>query len=209
MYFTQAIYRLDIMFRHTPVPRDTPLLLFVVSRWETAKLCPKTDLRNLWIVSYIVLFRAQEPKAPVTDCDHALSGVCRPLDNLHFRLLFQNRLMDFDETWYAWSTQGPLQVLLFFGQIRLGADPGRAKIGHGGPLLQKTSSPDWKDTATNLMHSNDVEACGEKCCYFWNHSEVKFLTRFDVFLDLVILPYFNAISTGFYAVKCLITIYFV
>ena len=32
---------------------------------------------------------------------------------------------------------------------------------------------------------------------------------FDVFLDLVILPYFNAISKGFYAVKCLINIYFV
>ena len=57
------------------------------------------------------LFRAQEPKAPVTYCDHALSGirrpsvsrpsVCRPLDNLHFRLLRQNRLKDFDETWYG------------------------------------------------------------------------------------------------------------
>ena len=60
-------------------------------------------------------FRAQEPKAPVTYCDHALSGVrpssvvcrlasvvCRPLDYLHFRLLLQNRLMDFDETWYGW-----------------------------------------------------------------------------------------------------------
>ena len=46
---------------------------------------------------------------------------------LHFRLLLQNRLMDFDETWYGWSTQGPLQVLLFFGQIRPGADPGRGK----------------------------------------------------------------------------------
>ena len=51
------------------------------------------------------IFRAQEPKAPVTYCDHALSGihrpsVCRPLDNLHFQLLLQNRLMDFDETWY-------------------------------------------------------------------------------------------------------------
>ena len=78
------------------------------------------------------IFRAQEPKAPVTYCDHALSGVCRPsvrrlLDYLHFRLLLQNRLMDFDETWYGWSTQGPLQVLLFFGQIRPGADPGQGK----------------------------------------------------------------------------------
>ena len=33
--------------------------------------------------------------------------------------------MDFDETWYGGCTQGPLQVLLFFGQIRSGVDPGR------------------------------------------------------------------------------------
>ena len=58
------------------------------------------------------LFRAQEPTAPVTYCDHAFpasvrpssvrpSVVRRPLDYLHFRLLLQNRLMDFDETWYG------------------------------------------------------------------------------------------------------------
>ena len=91
--------------------------------------------------------RAQEPKAPVTYCDHALSGVrrpsvrpsvCRPLDYLHFRLLLQNRLMDFDETWYGWSTQGSLQVLLFFGQIRPGADPGRGKNrSRGVPFFRK------------------------------------------------------------------------
>ena len=104
------------------------------------------------------LFREQEPKAPVTYCDHALSGVrrpssvvrrlssvvrrlssvCRPLDYLHFQLLLQNRLMDFDETWYGWSTQGPLQVLLFFGQIRPGADPGRGKNrSRGVPFFRK------------------------------------------------------------------------
>ena len=54
-------------------------------------------------------------------------SVVRPLDNLHFQLLLQNRLIDFNETWYGWSTQGPLQVLLFFGQIRPGADPGRGQ----------------------------------------------------------------------------------
>ena len=54
-------------------------------------------------------------------------SVRRPLDNLHFQLLLQNRLIDFDETWYGWSTQGPLQVLLFFGQIRPGTDPGRGQ----------------------------------------------------------------------------------
>ena len=60
---------------------------------------------------------------------------------------------------------------------------------------------------TNRMHSNDLEACGKKCCYFWFHSEFKFLTRFDVFLDLVIFAYFNAISIDFYAVNCFICNY--
>ena len=55
---------------------------------------------------------------------------------------------------------------------------GSAKIGHGGPLLQRTSSSELKATATNRIHSNDLEACGVKCCYFLFHSEVKFLTRF-------------------------------
>ena len=34
-----------------------------------------------------------------------------------------------------------------------------------------------KSTATNQMHSSDLEAFGKKCCYFWLHSEGKFLTR--------------------------------
>ena len=56
----------------------------------------------------------------------------------HFQLLLQNRLMDFDETWYAWSTHSPLQVLLFFGQIRQGADPGRGKNrSRGVPFFKK------------------------------------------------------------------------
>ena len=87
---------------------------------------------------------------------------------------------------------------------------GGAKIGHGGPLIQETSSSDPKATATNQMDSNDLEACGKKCCYFWFHSEVKFLTRFwRLFLDLVILAYFNVISIYFYAAKCVICINFV
>ena len=54
------------------------------------------------------------------------ASVC-PLDNLHFQILLQNCLIDYDETWNGWSTQGPLQVLLFFGQICPGADPGWGK----------------------------------------------------------------------------------
>ena len=64
----------------------------------------------------------------------------------------------------ARSVQGPIQ--------------GGAKIGQGGALLQETSSSDQKATATNRMHSSDLETCGKKCCYFWFHFEVKFLTRF-------------------------------
>ena len=58
---------------------------------------------------------------------------------------------------------------------------GWAKIGHGGPLLQRTSSSDRKATATNQMHSNDLQACGMKCYYFWFHFEVKFLRVFSSF----------------------------
>ena len=55
----------------------------------------------------------------------------------------------------ALSTQGQIQ--------------GRTKISRG-PLLQKTSFSDRKATATNRMYSNDLEACGMKCCYFWFNS---------------------------------------
>ena len=71
-------------------------------------------------------------------------------------------------------------MLLFFGQIRPGADPGCGQNRSRGPLLQETSSSDRKATATNRMDSNDLEAC-----------------VFDVFLDFVILPYFNEISKVF------------
>ena len=107
-----------------------------------------------------------------------LSSVCRPLDYLHFQLL-QNRLMDFDETWYGWSTQGPLQVLLFFGQIRPGADPGRGKNrSRGVPFIRKLLLQTGRLQQQTECHSSDLETCGKKCCYFWFHSEVKFLTRF-------------------------------
>ena len=96
--------------------------------------------------------------------------------------------------------------MLFFGQICPGVDPGRGQNSSRGPLLQRTSS-DWKATATNRMHSSDLEAFGKKCCYFWFHSEVKILTRFGVFMDLVIWVYFNAISIDLYAVKCFICIF--
>ena len=76
---------------------------------------------------------------------------------------------------------------------------GRAKIGQGGPLLQRTSSSDLKATATNRIHSNDLEACGMKCCYFLFHSEVKFLTRF---WRLFGLSHFALFKCNFYRFLC-------
>ena len=160
----------------------------VVKLFLVTQLCSTGETECCHSGRYCI-FSSPEPKARVSYCHSALS-VVRPsvrrrrrrpsgVNFSHFRLLLQNCLMDFDETWYAWSTHGPLQVLLFFGQISPGADPGRGKNrSRGGPLLQETSSSEQKATATNRMHSNDLEACGKKCCYFWFHSGVKFLTRF-------------------------------
>ena len=41
---------------------------------------------------------------------------------------------------------------------------------------EKTSSSDRKVTVKNRIHSNDLEACVMKCCCFWFHSVLKFLT---------------------------------
>ena len=49
---------------------------------------------------------------------------------------------------------------------------------------------------------------GRSVVIFGSIPKSNFWRVFDVFLDLVILPYFNAISLHFYAVKCLIYIYF-
>ena len=89
--------------------------------------------------SMVSIFSSPEPKARVSYC-HSAPSVVRPsgVKFSHFRLLLQNRLMNFDETWYAWSTHGPLQVLLFFGQIRPGADPGRGRNrSRGVPFFKK------------------------------------------------------------------------
>ena len=47
-----------------------------------------------------------------------------------------------------------------------------AKIFHGGPLMEETSS-DRKASALNQMHSKDLDVRGIKCCCFWFHYEVK------------------------------------
>ena len=54
---------------------------------------------------------------------------------------------------------------------RGGSSAGQNKKGYWG-LLKKnllTSCSDRMATATNRMHSNDIEACGKKCCNIWLH----------------------------------------
>ena len=75
---------------------------------------------------------------------------------------------------------GVLKVPYKFCCFRPDLPRGGSRAGQNrsrGPLLQRTSS-DQKATSTNRMHSSDLEAFGKKCCYFWFHSEVKFLTCF-------------------------------
>ena len=50
----------------------------------------------------------------------------------------------------------------FWAKSAEGWIQGRAKIGHRGPLLQRTSSSDWKATATNGIHSKYLEAFRKK-----------------------------------------------
>ena len=72
----------------------------------------------------------------------------------------------------------PYMCCCFSARSAQGRIQGGTKIGHGGPLLQETSSSDGKATTTNQMHSDDLQACGMKCRYFWFYFEVKILTRF-------------------------------
>ena len=102
----------------------------------------------------------------------------------------------------------PYKCCCFSARSVQGRIQGGAKIGHGGPLLQETSSSDGKATATNRMHSSDLETCGKKCCYFGSSPKANFWRVFDVFLDLVKFALFNAISIDFYAVKSFICINF-
>ena len=86
---------------------------------------------------------------------------------------------------------------------------GRAKIGTGVPFFKE-----FRLQKRRLQRQTEYIAmmkkhAGKNVIIFWFHSEVTFLTRFDVFLNLIILMYLNIISTDLYVVKCLFCIYFV
>ena len=82
----------------------------------------------------------------------------------HSQPLLQNCLMDFDETWMNYSMSLTCFKAFWPGWIQGG---GQNSWSIGVPFFKKcTSSSDRKATAINPMHSNDLEACGKKCCYF-------------------------------------------
>ena len=90
------------------------------------------------------------------------AGICM---GRHSQPLLQNRLMDVYELGRDEVLMVPYQCCCFSARFVQGRIQGGAKIGHGGgPLLQRTFSSDWKATATNQMHSSDLEACGKKGC---------------------------------------------
>ena len=130
------------------------------------------------------------------------SSVLRPSLNFHSFDFFSRT------AWWILMKLGRHEVLMvpnkcccFSARSAKERIQGGAKIGHGGPLLQESSSSDWKATATNRMLINDLEALERSVVIFGSIPKSNFWRVFDVFLDLVILPYFNAISIHFYAVK--------
>ena len=103
---------------------------------------------------------------------------------VHVNVLEHIVSLNYRIAWWIFTKLGRDKVLMTphicidsWAKSAQGWIQGGAKIGPGGSLLQRTSSSDWKATATYWMHSNDLEAFG-KYCYFWFHWEVKFLTRF-------------------------------
>ena len=107
------------------------------------------------------------------------SSVRRPSVNFHIFNFFSRT------AWWILMKLGRDEVLMvpykcccFSARSAQGRIQGEAKIGQRGPPSSRNFFFIWKATATNQMDSNDLEACGKKCCYFWFHSEVKFLTRF-------------------------------
>ena len=101
------------------------------------------------IVQIMDYFRAQEPKAPVTYCDHPLSGVrrpsvCRPSSVRQFTFSTSSpeplEWFWWNLVWWKYSMS--LTSVVVFGQICPGADPGPdpgrgQNRSRGVPFLKK------------------------------------------------------------------------
>ena len=94
--------------------------------------------------------------------------------------LLKNRLMNVYETSVGTKCLRPgTCIKMFWPYLPRGGSRARQNRSLGGSpssKIKKTSSSDRKATATNRIHSNDLEVCVMKCCCFWFHSVVTFLT---------------------------------
>ena len=104
----------------------------------------------------------------------------------------------------------PYKCYCFSARSVKGRIQGGAKIGHG----ESPSSMNFLLQTGRLQQQTECIAMilkhvGRSVVTFGSILKSNFWRVFDIFLDFVILPYFNAISMDFYAVKCLIYIYFV
>ena len=98
------------------------------------------------------------------------------LKNFLRRLVLEHIVsLNYRIAWWIFTKLGRDKVLMIphicidsWAKSAQGWIQGKAKIGPGGSLLQRTSS-DRKATATYWMHSSDLEAFGKKYCYFWFH----------------------------------------
>ena len=152
------------------IDKHVNLWTYTGSTWCTSVL----PLRYIGAQVHVYkVFRAQEPKAPVTYCDHALS-VVRPSVRLFTFSTSSPEPLDgfwWNFVWMKYSRSLTSAVVL-------PPDPPRGGSRAGQNSSWGSPSSERKATASNRMHSSDLEAFGKKCCYFWFHSEVKFLTRF-------------------------------
>ena len=135
-----------------------------------------------WLI--ITVFRAQESKAPVTYCDHALSGVCRPSVRPSVRqFTFSTSSPEpLDRFWWnlVWMkySRSLISVVVFRPDPPRGGSRAGAKIGHAGSPSSKNfffRSEGYSNKPNAWQWSKNM---WEEVCYFWFHSEVKFLTRF-------------------------------
>ena len=115
------------------------------------------NIRPLFVQFHRTVFRAQEPKAPVTYCDHALSGVrpsivCRPSS---FRQFTFSTSSPEPLDWFWWNLIWMKYSKYLTSVVVFQPDPprGGSRAGPnkvtGVPLLQRTFSSDRKSTATN------------------------------------------------------------
>ena len=103
----------------------------------------------------------------------------------------------------------PYKCCCFLARSVQGRIQGRVKIGHrGSPSSTNSFRLEGYSNKSNAQQLS--KSMWDVVLLLMVPFQVKFLTRFrHLFGLIVILPYFNAISVDFYAVKCLIYIYFV